>query len=92
MIAGGRGSRVVMAMNSRSSNREFETWCGRGSLVVKVTDLWPACREFEPITAESPPCWRVSERILMSPCSATRGLLGDGPRHFKPWSSDEDDT
>ncbi|GFX40585.1 hypothetical protein TNCV_2373691 [Trichonephila clavipes] len=26
------------------------------SLVVKVTDSWPACREFEPSTVEDPPC------------------------------------
>ncbi|GFS88850.1 hypothetical protein TNCV_3569501 [Trichonephila clavipes] len=30
--------------------------CGRGSLVVKVTDLWPACHEFELRTTEDPPC------------------------------------
>ncbi|GFY03400.1 hypothetical protein TNCV_1173581 [Trichonephila clavipes] len=28
----------------------------RGSLVVKVTDSWPACHEFEPITTADPPC------------------------------------
>ncbi|GFW43593.1 hypothetical protein TNCV_4769451 [Trichonephila clavipes] len=28
----------------------------RGSLVIKVTDLWPTCDEFEPSTAEDPPC------------------------------------
>ncbi|GFW80661.1 hypothetical protein TNCV_3235131 [Trichonephila clavipes] len=27
--------------------------CGRGSLVVKVTDSWQACHEFEPSTAEN---------------------------------------
>ncbi|GFV66613.1 hypothetical protein TNCV_1612221 [Trichonephila clavipes] len=30
--------------------------CVRGSLVVKVTDSWPACHEFEPNTVEDPPC------------------------------------
>ncbi|GFV82517.1 actin-binding LIM protein 1 [Trichonephila clavipes] len=29
---------------------------GRGSLVVKVTDSWLAYHEFEPSTAEDPPC------------------------------------
>ncbi|GFY03054.1 hypothetical protein TNCV_980591 [Trichonephila clavipes] len=24
--------------------------------MAKVTDLWPACHEFEPSTAEDPPC------------------------------------
>ncbi|GFX17805.1 DUF4817 domain-containing protein [Trichonephila clavipes] len=32
------------------------TQYGRGSLVMKVTDSWPACREFEPSTAEDSPC------------------------------------
>ncbi|GFW42508.1 hypothetical protein TNCV_4257031 [Trichonephila clavipes] len=27
-----------------------------GSLMVKVTDSWPACHEFEPRTAVVPPC------------------------------------
>ncbi|GFX41472.1 hypothetical protein TNCV_3490121 [Trichonephila clavipes] len=31
-----------------------QTW--RGSLVIKVTDLWPACHEIEPSTPEDPPC------------------------------------
>ncbi|GFV18439.1 hypothetical protein TNCV_4468751 [Trichonephila clavipes] len=30
--------------------------CGRGSLVIKVTDSWPACHEFKPGTTEDPPC------------------------------------
>ncbi|GFV19142.1 hypothetical protein TNCV_3223601 [Trichonephila clavipes] len=29
---------------------------GCGTLVVKVTDSWPACHEFEPSTVEDPPC------------------------------------
>ncbi|GFV18986.1 hypothetical protein TNCV_4758711 [Trichonephila clavipes] len=29
---------------------------GCGILTVKVTDSWPACHEFEPSTAEDPPC------------------------------------
>ncbi|GFW77033.1 hypothetical protein TNCV_2724631 [Trichonephila clavipes] len=33
---------------------------GRGSIVVKVTDLWPACHEFEPSTTEDPPYWTAT--------------------------------
>ncbi|GFY02487.1 hypothetical protein TNCV_3503681 [Trichonephila clavipes] len=29
---------------------------GHGRLVVKVTDTWPACYEFEPRTVGDPPC------------------------------------
>ncbi|GFV56074.1 uncharacterized protein TNCV_2266601 [Trichonephila clavipes] len=29
---------------------------GRGSLVVKVMDSWPACHEFEPSATKDPPC------------------------------------
>ncbi|GFV45034.1 hypothetical protein TNCV_907811 [Trichonephila clavipes] len=29
---------------------------GCGSLVVKITDSWPACHDFEPSTAEDTPC------------------------------------
>ncbi|GFU83819.1 hypothetical protein TNCV_1694891 [Trichonephila clavipes] len=29
---------------------------GRGSLMVKVTDLWLTSHEFEPSTAEDPTC------------------------------------
>ncbi|GFY02320.1 hypothetical protein TNCV_3502021 [Trichonephila clavipes] len=35
----GRSSVGVMVLNS---------WRGRGSQVVKITDSWPACHEFEP--------------------------------------------
>ncbi|GFV19162.1 hypothetical protein TNCV_3223801 [Trichonephila clavipes] len=34
--------------------RERRRFVGRGSLVVKVT--WLTCHEFEPSTAEDPPC------------------------------------
>ncbi|GFY32583.1 uncharacterized protein TNCV_673381 [Trichonephila clavipes] len=33
----------------------FKCSSGRGSLVVKVTDLWLACHEFEPSTTEDLP-------------------------------------
>ncbi|GFT07960.1 hypothetical protein TNCV_873831 [Trichonephila clavipes] len=29
---------------------------GRGSLIVKLTDPWPACLQFEPCTNEDPSC------------------------------------
>ncbi|GFT63673.1 hypothetical protein TNCV_871021 [Trichonephila clavipes] len=32
-----------------------ETYSGYSSLVVKVTDSWLACHEFEPSIAEEPP-------------------------------------
>ncbi|GFW17285.1 hypothetical protein TNCV_1957561 [Trichonephila clavipes] len=35
--------------------------CGHGSLVVKITDSWPACHDIEPITAEDPPCRGVMQ-------------------------------
>ncbi|GFY19762.1 transposable element Tcb1 transposase [Trichonephila clavipes] len=31
-------------------------WCGRSSLVSKVTDSWLACHEFEPSNNKDPPC------------------------------------
>ncbi|GFS76485.1 hypothetical protein TNCV_1621061 [Trichonephila clavipes] len=40
--------------------------CGRGSLVVKVTDLRLACHEFEPSTAEDPPCRKGGCTLNMS--------------------------
>ncbi|GFW56382.1 hypothetical protein TNCV_2088911 [Trichonephila clavipes] len=38
-----------------------DTNCARGSLVVKVTDSWPACQGFEPCTAEDPLCRETME-------------------------------
>ncbi|GFW75850.1 histone-lysine N-methyltransferase SETMAR [Trichonephila clavipes] len=35
--------------------------CSRGSLVVKVTDSWTKCHEFEPSTVEEPPCENASQ-------------------------------
>ncbi|GFX34023.1 hypothetical protein TNCV_912241 [Trichonephila clavipes] len=32
------------------------TQSGHGSLVVKITDSWLACHEFEPSITEDPPC------------------------------------
>ncbi|GFX72491.1 hypothetical protein TNCV_4060881 [Trichonephila clavipes] len=34
----------------------FPHCCGYGNLVVKVTDSWVACQEFEPGVHEDPPC------------------------------------
>ncbi|GFU43097.1 hypothetical protein TNCV_109191 [Trichonephila clavipes] len=39
---------------------------GRGSLVVMVMDLWLACHEFEPSTAEDPPCSAGRCKLNMS--------------------------
>ncbi|GFT86006.1 hypothetical protein TNCV_3256421 [Trichonephila clavipes] len=33
-----------------------EEFSDRGSLVIKVTELWLACHEFESSAAEDPPC------------------------------------
>ncbi|GFT77376.1 hypothetical protein TNCV_1470361 [Trichonephila clavipes] len=43
--------------------------CDLGSLVVQVTDSWSACHEFEPVTAENPPCRRTlsMSRLKRSP-------------------------
>ncbi|GFU50879.1 hypothetical protein TNCV_4460861 [Trichonephila clavipes] len=38
------------------SPSSFNYICGRGNLVMKVTDSWPACHEFKPGTTEDPPC------------------------------------
>ncbi|GFY26537.1 hypothetical protein TNCV_2878671 [Trichonephila clavipes] len=34
----------------------FETEIGHGSLVVKITNSWLTCHEFEPSAAEDPSC------------------------------------
>ncbi|GFW39351.1 hypothetical protein TNCV_1833341 [Trichonephila clavipes] len=59
---------------------------GRNGLVVKVTDSWPAGHEFEPSTAEDPPCrgsmhaksvdavggvWKIGERVLTQMSSSS---------------------
>ncbi|GFX62570.1 hypothetical protein TNCV_4867331 [Trichonephila clavipes] len=37
-----------------------------GSLVVKATDSWPVCHDFEPGTTEDPPCRRDRYTLNMS--------------------------
>ncbi|GFW13129.1 hypothetical protein TNCV_3330611 [Trichonephila clavipes] len=60
----------------------------RGRLVVKVTDSWPAYREFEPSTAEDPPCiggrctLNVS-RLKRPPVGVVR-KLGEGNANSEP--------
>ncbi|GFU84699.1 hypothetical protein TNCV_2126401 [Trichonephila clavipes] len=47
---------LVLARVSSSFDRSSSPMsCGRGSLVVKVTDSRPACHEFDPSTAQDPP-------------------------------------
>ncbi|GFW09038.1 hypothetical protein TNCV_3081301 [Trichonephila clavipes] len=41
----------IRLVNMQQNN----SW-GRGRLVVKVTDSWLACHEFELSTTENPPC------------------------------------
>ncbi|GFU69154.1 integrase catalytic domain-containing protein [Trichonephila clavipes] len=53
--------KTVHQYNCTNSHHSYHSslvlFCrGRGSLVVKVTDSWPECHEFEPCTAEGPPC------------------------------------
>ncbi|GFY25784.1 hypothetical protein TNCV_1915341 [Trichonephila clavipes] len=43
------------------------------------------------------PCFEITRSIIKSPrvaeqCDVNIHSLGDGPRNFKPWSSDEDDA
>ncbi|GFS51187.1 hypothetical protein TNCV_3532761 [Trichonephila clavipes] len=33
-----------------------DSWRGHSSLVVKVTDSWRACHEFQPVTTEDTQC------------------------------------
>ncbi|GFX68650.1 hypothetical protein TNCV_1800631 [Trichonephila clavipes] len=56
--------------------------CGRGSLVIKVTDLWQTCHEFKPGTTEDPLCTSgpmhikyVEPQTSSHWCGTTRGLL-----------------
>ncbi|GFT90501.1 hypothetical protein TNCV_4491891 [Trichonephila clavipes] len=42
--------------SSSSLDRDSTLRDGRGILLVKVTDSWPACPEFEPCTTEDLPC------------------------------------
>ncbi|GFT51213.1 hypothetical protein TNCV_5036481 [Trichonephila clavipes] len=56
-------------------------WGGRGSLVVKVTDSWPPCHEFDPRTAKDPPCrgaMHVNCRELKLPLVGVVWYLGYG--------------
>ncbi|GFU63524.1 hypothetical protein TNCV_1000751 [Trichonephila clavipes] len=45
------GPRII-----HTADKAVATPLGHGSLVVKVSDSWQACHEFEPSTAEDPPC------------------------------------
>ncbi|GFX97527.1 hypothetical protein TNCV_2840871 [Trichonephila clavipes] len=53
------------------------SWFGitrsHGSLVVKVTDSWHACHEFEPRTTEDPPHRRGRCTLNMSRLKRPRG-------------------
>ncbi|GFT84695.1 hypothetical protein TNCV_2767121 [Trichonephila clavipes] len=48
-----------------------------GSLVVKVTDSWPTCHEFEPSTTEDPSCsgrWTVEAETSSRWCGMEDGV------------------
>ncbi|GFY34956.1 hypothetical protein TNCV_155291 [Trichonephila clavipes] len=47
--------RVLLTSHCRTTRELIATDRGRGSLVVKETDSWPACHKFEPSTADNPP-------------------------------------
>ncbi|GFV50223.1 hypothetical protein TNCV_621361 [Trichonephila clavipes] len=52
-----RGVNVITIGNQRMVSALFpNTAHGRGDVMVKVMDSWPACQEFEPSTAKDPPC------------------------------------
>ncbi|GFT61998.1 hypothetical protein TNCV_3811741 [Trichonephila clavipes] len=66
---------------------ELLTRGGRVGLVVKMTDSWPACHEFEPNTAEDLPfredqCTLNLTRLKRSPIGMV-WKLGEGRR--QPW-------
>ncbi|GFY10811.1 4-hydroxyphenylpyruvate dioxygenase-like protein [Trichonephila clavipes] len=61
-----------------ATTRLYETgFCGHGSLVVKVTDSWLACQDFEPSTTEKPPCWGAMH-VKSVECSKILPLLRCG--------------
>ncbi|GFS84099.1 hypothetical protein TNCV_2364911 [Trichonephila clavipes] len=50
-----RPEEVFVTLGAKVHEQMLRFW-DYGSLVVKVTDSWLACLEFEPSTAENPPC------------------------------------
>ncbi|GFX61357.1 uncharacterized protein TNCV_4894011 [Trichonephila clavipes] len=61
-------------MLNNSTNVWCPQYCGRGSLVVKVTDSWNACHDFEPCTTEDPPC--RGGRYMLNMSRLKRPLFG----------------
>ncbi|GFT26209.1 hypothetical protein TNCV_1544201 [Trichonephila clavipes] len=55
----------LLILNSKLSSRlrDVFVW-GRSSVVFKVTDTCRACHEFEPSTAEHPPCRGGDARLI----------------------------
>ncbi|GFX42951.1 hypothetical protein TNCV_4058751 [Trichonephila clavipes] len=81
------------------SSLSLTVFRGRGSLVLKVTDSWPACHEFKCSAAEDPQCRggamhvkSVEAQMSSRWWAVYTRAFGDGPRNFEPWSSDVDDT
>ncbi|GFV06545.1 hypothetical protein TNCV_2948671 [Trichonephila clavipes] len=73
-------------------------WGGRGSPVVKVTDMQPACHEIEPCAAEDPPCrsgrcMLKLSRLKVLPWCGVEFRMGCQlrclPRHFTLVQNDE---
>ncbi|GFT30560.1 hypothetical protein TNCV_4287021 [Trichonephila clavipes] len=77
-------------ISARSKALALTPLGGRGSLVVKVTDSWPACHEFEPSTTEHPPCTtalRVKSVEAQTPTrwSGVEIRRGDGQIRCRSW-------
>ncbi|GFX12113.1 hypothetical protein TNCV_2998961 [Trichonephila clavipes] len=50
---------------------------GRNSLVIKATDSWLACHEFESTTTEDPPCNRVMHVKSVDAPTSSRWCVGE---------------
>ncbi|GFW30934.1 hypothetical protein TNCV_2940341 [Trichonephila clavipes] len=52
----GIGESRLTDVFTQNTRKDCEISCGCGSLLDTVTNSWPTCYEFEPSTAEDPPC------------------------------------
>ncbi|GFU37669.1 hypothetical protein TNCV_2480591 [Trichonephila clavipes] len=70
-------------------------YSAKRGLVVKVVDSWPAGHEFEPSSAEDPPCRGVMHVASVESSNALplvwRGITRGLSRNSELRSSDEDD-
>ncbi|GFW42183.1 hypothetical protein TNCV_1206391 [Trichonephila clavipes] len=74
----GLRTKLYLTFSTASSEKHGD----RESLVVKVTDSWPVCHEFEPGTIEDPPCRRgrctLNMLRLKRPSGGVMWKLGEG--------------